>query len=83
MKRTTVNLDERSLLAARQLSSRLQVSMSEVMRLALIRFRDEMVGVTPDFRDQRMSDLERLFEMFDGHDAAAEVARLKAEDSGY
>lgn len=83
MKRTTVNLDERALIAARQLSSRLQVSLSEVMRLALVNYRDQVVGVTPEFRDQRVGDLNRLFDLFEGHDAEAEVRRLKQEDSGY
>lgn len=53
------------------------------MRLALVNYRDQVVGVTPEFRDQRVGDLNRLFDLFEGHDAEAEVRRLKQEDSGY
>ncbi len=83
MKRTTVVLDEVALGAARELSTRLQMSMSEVMRQALVHYRDQMVGVSPTFRDQRVEALNQLFELFEDNDAAAEVERLKREDSGY
>lgn len=83
MKRTTVVLDSASLEAAHQLSGRLHVSMSEVIRRALLDYRDKMVGVTPEFRDQRVAALHKLFELFDGHDAREEIKRLKSEDIGY
>lgn len=39
--------------------------------------------MTPEFREQRVGDLNRLFDLFDGHDAEAEVRRLGLEVSGY
>lgn len=57
--------------------------MSEVMRRALLDYRDKMVGVTPEFRDQRVKALNRLFDLFQGHDAREEIRRLKTEDEGY
>jgi hypothetical protein len=83
MKRTTVVLDSASLDAAHQLSSRLHVSMSEVIRRALLDYRDKMVGITPEFRDQRVAALHRLFDLFEDHDARDEIRRLKSEDRGY
>ena len=83
MKRTTIVLDPASAAAASQLSGRLQVSVSEVIRRALLDYRDKMVGVTPDFRDQRVRALHELFDLFEGHDGRAEIRRLKSEDEGY
>ena len=83
MKRTTVVLDDASTEAAAQLSGRLQISVSEVIRRALVDYRDKIVGVSPEFRDQRVAALHKLFELFDGHDYEAELRRLKAEDEGY
>ena len=34
-------------------------------------------------RRRRVQALHRLFELFDGNDAAAEVRRLKLEDDGF
>jgi len=39
--------------------------------------------VTKRIRQQRARILERLFEMFEGNDAAGEVRRLKREDQGF
>lgn len=83
MKRTTIVLDESAQEAAAQLSSRLHLSVSEVIRRALLEYRDKMVGVTPEFRDQRVQALHQLFDLFEGHDAEGELRRLKREDSGY
>lgn len=83
MKRTTIVLDSASLEAAHQLSGRLHVSMSEVIRRALLDYRDRLVGVTPEFRDQRVQALHQLFELFEGHDARAEIRKLRDEAEGY
>ncbi len=83
MKRTTVVLDSASLAAAHQLSGRLHISMSEVIRRALLDYRDKMVGVTPEFRDQRVKALHELFDLLAGHDARDEIRRLKSEDASY
>ena len=32
---------------------------------------------------ERIRTLERLFELFRGHDAAAEIRRLKEQDEGF
>ncbi len=40
-------------------------------------------GVAKRAREQRVKALERLFEMFERNDAAAEVRRLKSEDHGF
>lgn len=34
-------------------------------------------------RAKRVRTLERLFELFEGHDADSEIRRLKEEDSGF
>ena len=83
MKRTSIVLDPSSLDAATQLSGRLHVSVSEVIRRALLDYRDKMVGVTPEFRDQRVKALHELFDLFEGHDGKEELRRLKSEDTGY
>ena len=42
-----------------------------------------MIGVSKEVRRKRVKALERLFEMFEANDAAAEVRRLKIEDQGF
>ena len=68
-KRTTLILDEESRTAARQRS--------------LIAQRDSVAGVPGRIRQQRVRTLKRLFEIFEGNDAAEEVRRLKREDQGF
>ena len=45
----------------------------------------DLVGrrVSARQRRRRFQALHRLFELFDGNDAAAEVRRLKLEDEGF
>jgi hypothetical protein len=43
---------------------------------------DAAEEVPKHVREQRVKALERLFELFEGHDAAEEVRRLKSEDQG-
>lgn len=81
--RTTLILDDEARAAAVQLARRYGCSLSEAMRRALIRQRDAEVGVPRERRRERARALRRLFGLFEGNDAAAEVRRLKAEDAGF
>lgn len=78
--RTTVVLDDDSLEALRQIAARLGVSASEVVRRAVVRFRDERIGVSEEKRQRRGKALRSLIERMDGQDVDAELARLDVED---
>jgi hypothetical protein len=78
--RTTILLDEASRRAAKTLAARLNVSPSEAVRRALVHYRDSVLGVPMETRRRRLAALDRLIDLFEGHDAAAEVQRLKQED---
>lgn len=82
-RRTTLFLDEDTREAARQLAGRYDCTMSEAIRRAVQRQRDAVLGVPPESRDTRLRSLKRLYVLFEGHDAAVEVARLKTEDEGF
>lgn len=73
-------LDDETREAARELALQYGCSMSEAIRRAVIAQRDQSTGVTEEFRRQRVKTLEKLFELFEGHDAEAEIAQRKAED---
>jgi predicted transcriptional regulator len=79
--RTTIMLDDDSRRAAKELAAQLDVSASEVIRRALVHYRDGIVGVPPEARRRRMAAFERLMALFEGHDAEAEIRRLKSEDA--
>jgi hypothetical protein len=81
--RTTILLDDETRLAAKQLALRYGCSTSEAIRRAILRHRDAVNGVPLDSRRERTKVLERLFGMFEGHDAAAEISELKAQDEGF
>jgi hypothetical protein len=81
--RTTLILDEESRTAARQIAHRLDCSVSEAIRRAVLGYRDQIVAVSPDARARRRRALEELFDLFEGHDADAEIRSLKREDSGF
>ena len=81
--RTTLLLDQATRKAARELARHYQCSSSEAIRRAVIRQRDLELGVSRDVRRRRVEALERLFELFEGLDPAAEVRRIKAEDAGF
>jgi predicted transcriptional regulator len=81
--RTTLLLDDASRSAAKRLAARLQVSPSEVVRRAIVHYSDHVLGVSAERRRRRKRALERLAGMFEGHDADAEVRRLKDEDEGF
>ena len=82
-RRTTIMLDEESRLAARELALHYDCSTSEAIRRAVVRHRDAVKGTPAALRERRREILEHLFDLFEGHDAAAEVRRLKAEDPGF
>jgi hypothetical protein len=82
-KRTTLILDEESRAAARQLAKHYGCAVSDAIRRSVIAQRDAVAGVTKRTRQQRLRTLKRLFEIFDGNDAADEVRRLKMEDQGF
>jgi hypothetical protein len=82
-KRTTLILDEESRRAARQLADHYGCRVSEAIRRSLIAQRDSVAGVPKRRRQQRVAILKRLFEIFEGNDAAEEVRRLKMEDQGF
>ena len=83
VQRTTVVLDEEARKAARQLARRYGCSVSAAIRRSLLGQRDAALGLTARRRRLRTGVLERLFELFDGHDPASEIRRLKSEDGGF
>lgn len=83
VKRTTLLLDDDTKQAARQLALRYGCSTSEAIRRAVVRHRDAVFGVPAESRRERQKVLERLVELFDGHDAVEEVRRLKLQDEGF
>ena len=60
-----------------------QCSTSEGIRRAIIRQRDAVLGIPPARRQERVRTLERLFDLFQGHDAEEEIRRLKEQDEGF
>ena len=78
--RTTIMLDDETRDLARKLARHHGCSMSEAIRRAVRGHGDSVFGVSEEFRQQRMATLERLFELFDGHDAEAEIRQRKSED---
>lgn len=81
--RTTIVLDDKARDAARQLARRYGCSVSEAIRRSLLRQRDAALGLTVRRRRLRSRTLRQLLKLFEGHDAAAEIRRLKAEDAGF
>jgi len=81
--RTTILLDDETRLAAKELASRYDCSTSEAIRRAVVRHRDAVFAIPLERRQERRRVLEHLFDLFEGHDAEAEVRRLKQEDEGF
>ena len=81
--RTTLLLDDETRTAARELALRYDCSTSEAIRRAVLRHREAVLGIPPARRAERVRVLERLFELFEGHDADEEIRRLKEEDEGF
>lgn len=82
-RRTTLILDEEADSAARQLADYYGCPVPDAIRRSVIAQRDLVSGVPKGIRQQRVKTLNRLFELFEGNDAAAEVRRLKREDPGF
>ncbi len=81
--RTTLILDENTKQAARQLALKYGCSTSEAIRRAILRHRDAVFGVPAESRRERAKVLERLFVLFDEHDAEDEILRLKSQGEGF
>ncbi|MCY4562911.1 MAG: hypothetical protein OXE40_00350 [Gammaproteobacteria bacterium] len=81
--RTTIMLDEDTRTAARELAHRYGCSTSEAIRRAVMGHREVVLGVPDAQRQQRARILNRLFQLFEGHDAADEIRRLKEQDEGF
>jgi hypothetical protein len=78
--RTTIVLDEEARRAAHELATQYGCSVSEAIRRSLIEQRSRAIGVSQERRRQRLDAFRRLIELFEGHDADEEIARLKRED---
>jgi hypothetical protein len=78
--RTTVVLDERAKRAAQELAATYGCSMSEAIRRAIVEQRNQALGVSEERRRQRLQAFQRLIDLFEGHDAQAEIDRLKQDD---
>ena len=81
--RTTLVLDDQVREAARELAQRYGCSTSLAIRRAVLRHRDATLGIPADRRQRRVDVLNRLFDLFEGHDAEEEIARLKDQDGGF
>lgn len=79
MVRTTVMLDPESRQAADALSAKLGISSSEVIRRALVNFRDQRLGVPASFRRKRAAAFLRLSALMQGGAAESEVRAIKRE----
>ena len=81
--RTTILLDDEVRAAARELAHRYGCSASEAIRRAVLRHRDAVFGISRMQRKTRVQTLQRLFLLFEDHDAADEIRRLKEQDEGF
>jgi len=81
--RTTLILDDVTRAAAQRIARRQGITVSEAIRRSVLAQRDNVLGVAPARRRERRRALGRLFKLFRGNDAAAEVRRLKREDEGF
>lgn len=82
-KRTTLLLDSETRTAARELANRYGCSTSEAIRRSVLRQRDAVLGIPPARIDERTRLLNRLFDLFEGHDVTDEIRRLKEQDEGF
>ena len=71
-RRTSLILDDDSDKAARELAVHMKCSSSEAIRRAIVRYRDLVLGVPRSSREHRKRVLRRLFDLFEGSDAAAD-----------
>ena len=49
----------------------------------MLRHRDTVIGIPPARRAERVRILERLFDLFQDHEPAEEVRRLKEQGEGF
>ena len=82
-RRTTLLLDDEVRAAARALAYRYGCSTSEAIRRAVLGHRDAVFGIPQARRDERVRILNRLFDLFQDHDADDEIRRLKEQDEGF
>ena len=68
------------MVAARELANRYACSISEAIRRAVLHHRDTLFGDSAPWREERVQVLDRLFDLFDGHNPEDEIRRLKRED---
>jgi hypothetical protein len=54
-----------------------------VIRRALVHYREHLSGPSSEVQQRRVRSLARLRKLFEGHDAAAEIRRLKREDEHF
>lgn len=78
--RTTLILDDDTRNAARELASALQVPVSEAIRRAIVRYRDQLRGVPPEGRRRRVEALRELVGLFEGYDASQELRAIRESD---
>lgn len=78
--RTTIVLDDESRRAVEELARHYACSMSEAIRRAVVGHRDVVRGVPVARREERVRALLELAELFEGHDAEAELAELNRAD---
>lgn len=81
--RTTLMLDTKSRMAARELAVHYDCSTSEAIRRAVQRHRDQVLGLNAEVRRERKKLFVRLVDLFESNDAEAEIRRLKSEDAGF
>jgi len=80
--RTTLLLDDETRTAARELAARMQVSVSEAIRRAILESHGRGRGVSTEDRQKRLAALAELAESFQGYDPREELRAL-AEDDGF
>jgi hypothetical protein len=73
-------LDAPTRRTAKTLASRLKVSPSEAVRLAVQRYANETTS-RPAHRSRRRAAFDRLVKLFEGHNADAEIRQRKLEDA--
>jgi hypothetical protein len=74
--RTTLLLDSKTQTAARELAARMQVSVSEAIRRAILEAHSRGNGVSDDDRLKRKKALAQLVESFKNYDPQNELAAL-------
>ena len=74
-------MDAETRAAARDLAHSYGCSTSEAIRRSVLRHSESVLGVPQAHRIERVATLNRLIELFEGHDAEEEIRRLKEQDA--